>query len=118
MKKVLVLLIMMISLNSCGEGCGDCCLGDPCWDAKIGGVGGGFDLDMDYDPYVVLSEICDLNLNMVDTIVYMSCEGFDDLMVDNTPPNECDEITIIDKDGNSFTGLYRTSVSNTTKCGN
>lgn len=38
MKKVLVLLLMAISLNSCGEGCGDCCLGDPCWDAGFGSI--------------------------------------------------------------------------------
>jgi len=39
MKKVLVLLIMVISLNSCGEGC-DCCLGDPCY-AGYGNLGNG-----------------------------------------------------------------------------
>ena len=46
MKKVLVLLIMVVSLNSCGEGC-DCCLGDPCWDAQfdnVGLVGGSIEL--------------------------------------------------------------------------
>ncbi len=47
MKNVLVLMVMVISLNSCGEGC-DCCLGDPCWDAQFDNLNlgvGGIEID-------------------------------------------------------------------------
>jgi len=114
MKKITILLCVFI-MASCSSG--DVELGG-IWgdDVDFGGGGGAVMLNFDYDPYVILSEICDLNLNKVDVHVHLSCSQFDNLINVSTPPGECDKITITDINGDTFTGLFRVAVGNSTKC--
>ena len=73
---------------------------------------GGLGLDLDIRvASVKLSESCsaDNTPTGVETSLYLTCEQYKEFM--ETPPNICDKIIIIDKDGVSITGFYSFAVA-------
>lgn len=111
-KNFYILLITAVSFTACSD---TLCIGDDCGDGyEIDYSGGGGDLDFGAsEPSVWLSDGCTSdNIGLGAYVgIEMSCEGFKELIVDNTPPNKCDEITIIDINGNSITGFYSSAAA-------
>ena len=67
---------------------------------------------------MVLSNVCDQNsTDFFGTTVELSYDESTKLDYDNIMPNECEEISQTDIDGNTVTGLYLTHVNNPIKCG-
>jgi len=117
-KNFYILLITAVSFTACSD---TLCIGDDCGDGyeidysgNVGGYGGDV---FDYNPYVILSNVCDLNSpDHIDTKFELSCEESIKLDYGNNQPNTCEEITLTDIDGNTVTGLYRAHVNNSIKC--
>ena len=102
-KNLLVLLVFTFTLNSCTGGCpDDCCLGDPCYDEKFKKTA----LEKP-NISISISNICDINSpDYKVEMILTSCAEFDELDYDNIPPDNCEEITFKDLEGNNHTGLY------------
>jgi len=103
-KNLLVLLVFTIVLNSCGDCPDDCCIGDPCF-VNLDSPGTG-DTNSTFNT-VTISNICEVaHSDLIYREAWFNCEDFKKLDYINNPPQVCEEITLTDSNGESYTGLF------------